>query len=80
MRRWLARTELREARGRYPVRFDAPHTFLRVPQLRWTDRVRLVAGIAMLMLRRGPEPFDLRSLADDDNGEETATDAQPRVQ
>ncbi|TLH62561.1 hypothetical protein C1S81_03075 [Mycolicibacterium neoaurum] len=69
MRRWVARTELREARGRYPVRFDAPHTFLRVPQLRWTDRVRLVAGIAMLMLRRGPEPFDLRSLADDDNGE-----------
>lgn len=69
MRRWVARTALRDARGRYPVRFDAPQTFLRVPHLRWTDRVRLLAGIAALTVRRGPEPFDLESLADDDNGE-----------
>lgn len=69
MRRWVAHTALRDAHGRYRVRFDAPHTFLGVPHLRWTDRVRLVAVIVGLALRRGPEPFDLQSLADDDNGE-----------
>lgn len=69
MRRWVARTALRERGRMFAVRFDQPHTFLRLPQLSWADRWRLTRVIIGLMVRPGPGPFDLESLAANDNGE-----------
>lgn len=71
MRSWRARTVLRDGARTYPVRFDLPASFLRLPQLTWRDRWRLVRTIVGLRLRPGPAPFDLDSLAADDTTGET---------
>jgi oxygen-dependent protoporphyrinogen oxidase len=69
MIRWTARTGLLDKGVLHPVRFDQPASFLRLPQLTWRDRARLVRVISGAALRKGPKPFDLDTLAAADVGE-----------
>ncbi|MFE6922050.1 NAD(P)/FAD-dependent oxidoreductase [Nocardia sp. NPDC057663] len=66
---WKAGTALFENGEAYPVRFDRPLSFLRLPQLTMSDKIRFLRVAARLNLRRGPVPWDLASLAAADNGE-----------
>lgn len=69
MHRWRAKTAIREGGRLYPVRFDAPASFFRLPQLTWGDRLRALRVVVRLLVTKGPKPFDLRTLAEVDNGE-----------
>lgn len=80
LRRWEARAAVMDEDGKtYPVRFDRPWTFLRLPHLRWRDRLRLARTIGALSVRSGPAPFDTDGLATADDGRTLAEWARATV-
>ncbi|HZZ48734.1 MAG TPA: NAD(P)/FAD-dependent oxidoreductase [Pseudonocardia sp.] len=69
---WDAITEVIDADGRrYSARFDQVMSFLRMPVLRWRDKLRIAAGVAKQLVMPGPKLcFDGAELARYDGGED----------